>query len=164
MLRLTFLLCSALFLTMLIGGRDYGQMRAGLAAAAITPSEVTADAEAQPIIQPVEVASLDIHANLASTAAEASAIPIVIQGTPIPLPEPAAASVEDTGLVLYVTAVNLNVRSGPSTAYPVVGKLAEGEAALLVGDDEGGWAPIRIEGDGVEGYASAKYLSSVAPY
>lgn len=171
MLRLTFLLCSALFLTMLIGGRDYGQMRAGLAAAA----GQTASEEKPILIRPVEVASLDIVAATTNAAAQASDVPIVIEPAAAPVIQPAAAPLpaaspevaaasDGSELLLYVTAEMVNVRSGPSTTYPVIGKLAEGEAALLVGTDEGGWAPIRIEGDGIEGFVSSRYLSSIAPY
>ncbi|PTE22181.1 peptide-binding protein [Cereibacter changlensis JA139] len=167
MLRLTFLLCAALFLTLLIGGRDYGQMRPGLAAAVVTP-----EAEAQPLIQQVEVASLDTEAPALSASAQAAVqLPVPPKPSIVVLPAPErvepvalAAPVEETMPLLYVTAELVNVRSGPSTRFPVIGRLAEGEAALLVGADEAGWAPIRIEGDGVEGFVSSKYLSSVAPF
>ena len=61
--------------------------------------------------------------------------------------------------VLYVTA-KLNVRSGPSVDYEVVGKLPRGTAVERIGY-QGDWSLIRYEDR--ECYVSAEYLSSEAP-
>ena len=45
MLRLILLLCAALFGVMLVGGRDYGQLRPGLAALQNDPAPAQASAE-----------------------------------------------------------------------------------------------------------------------
>ena len=52
MLRLTFLLCSGLFLVMLLGGRDFGQLRPGLAQAAAEAQMPEATA-AVPVVETV---------------------------------------------------------------------------------------------------------------
>lgn len=72
---------------------------------------------------------------------------------------------EDAALqdVRYVTVRSLNVRSGPSTSFGVVGKLAFGEATLVLSDAESGWVEIRIEGDGVVGYTASRFLSDDEP-
>lgn len=41
------------------------------------------------------------------------------------------------------TTGNVNVRTGPGTQYPVVGKLIDGESVLVVGLDDSGWAEIQ---------------------
>ncbi|RAZ81976.1 SH3 domain-containing protein [Cereibacter johrii] len=183
MLRLTLLLCCTLFAVMLIGGRDIGQMRPGLAAAA------KLEPHPRPVVTPVETASLKAARTL-TVAAEAQPVtvpapapaPVALPATryrgdrvqvlPLPpratearAPQPvrAAATVAEklqpAGEVRHVTADAVNVRSGPSTAYPVVGRVLRGDAVLVDGPQEGSWAPIRIEGDGVAGYMAARFLA-----
>jgi Bacterial SH3 domain len=67
------------------------------------------------------------------------------------------------GTIWYVNATSVNVRAAPTTEAEVLGKLANGEAALLVEDYDGEWARIVIQGDGVEGYVALRYLSPEAP-
>lgn len=50
----------------------------------------------------------------------------------------------------------LNVRSGPGTEYPIIGKAAK-DTALLVTDNAGEWAQVRLP-DGSAGYAASAYL------
>ncbi|AXQ94422.1 SH3 domain-containing protein [Cereibacter azotoformans] len=173
MLRLTLLLCCTLFLVLLIGGRDGGQMRPGLAAAA------RLEPDPQPLVTPVEMASLDGTGPALTVAAEAQSapdpvtlptlrtrgdrlevLPLPARRAPTPQPMPAAPReiLEVRGDVRLVTADAVNVRSGPSTAFPVVGRLTRGEAVLVVASDAKGWAPIRIEGDGLEGYMATRFL------
>jgi hypothetical protein len=63
------------------------------------------------------------------------------------------------GTVWYVTASSVNVRQGPSTETSVVGKLTGGEAVTVLAMDGSGWARILIEGDGIEGYVAARFLT-----
>jgi Bacterial SH3 domain len=83
---------------------------------------------------------------------------------PVPEAEPANTVIQ-TGEtdVWYVTARSVNVRGGPSTDDPIVGKLTRGEAALMLADTGAGWAEITIEGDGVTGYVRMDLLSQDAP-
>ena len=67
------------------------------------------------------------------------------------------------GQIWYVTAESVNVREGPSTDTSVLGKLAAGEAALVVSNVDGEWARIVIQGDGMEGYVALRFLSPAAP-
>ena len=55
---------------------------------------------------------------------------------------------------------NLNVRKGPGTAQPIVGKAAHGEVITLVNRSNEQWWLVRTD-DGEEGYAYAKYLEPV---
>lgn len=181
MFRLTFILCCGLFLAMLIGGQDRGQMRFGLLAAPSVPgpdpsTEVASDTPAvaqtgfapdRPLIEPAATATLP-------AIAPAVAVLTPAREEPAPLPEPAVevvvseepAIVPEAALaVRYVTARSVNLRGGPSTGDAVLARLKRGEAVVVVeaGTGPDGWSRIRIEGDGVEGYVATRLLSDVAP-
>src|SRR5690606_6694239 len=56
-------------------------------------------------------------------------------------------------------AVNVNVRSGPSTAYPVVMTVAQGTQVNVIGQDtSGSWLSVRLP-DGTEGWI-ARFLTN----
>lgn len=74
MLRLTFLLCSGLFLVMLLGGRDFGQLRPGLAQAVAAVVPVTAEV---PAVETVTLASDALVAPF--TVAAVVPEPVVVQ-------------------------------------------------------------------------------------
>jgi Bacterial SH3 domain len=65
--------------------------------------------------------------------------------------------------VWYVTGRSVNVREGPSTDAPIVGKLVRGDSALMLADNGAGWAQVTVEGDGVTGYVSMDFISPEAP-
>ena len=54
---------------------------------------------------------------------------------------------------------NLNIRKGPGTDQPIIGKAAHHEMVTLVSKTNEQWWLIRTE-DGEEGYAYAQYLSA----
>ena len=190
MLRLTFLLCSGLFLVMLLGGRDFGQLRPGLALAKAEAEAVPVTAEV-PAVETVALANdaPETPAVVAAVAPEpvvvvAPAVPVTVVAemapalVPVepkntvftlsnyadPVPEAVDAPEQAAeGEIWYVAGDSLNVRSGPSTDDAVVGKLSRGEAMLVVGRDGGDWAQIRIEGDGIEGYVATRFLTAKVP-
>ena len=190
MLRMTFLLCSSLFLVMLLGGRDFGQLRPGLA-------QVEAGADALPVT--AEVPAVETVA-LASDAPETPVVvhaivpdPVIVKApvvavvldaevapAPVPVePENTVFTLSDyadpapeagvapeqaaEGEIWYVAGNSLNVRAGPSTDDAIVGKLSRGEAMLMVSRDGGDWAQVRIEGDGIEGYVATRFLTAELP-
>jgi hypothetical protein len=53
---------------------------------------------------------------------------------------------------------NLNIRKGPGTDQPIVGKAAHNETVTLVSKANDQWWLIRTD-DGEEGYAYAQYLT-----
>jgi uncharacterized protein YgiM (DUF1202 family) len=67
------------------------------------------------------------------------------------------------GTIWYVNASSVNVRAAPSTEAEVLGKLGNGEAALMVAAVDDEWARIVIQGDGLEGFVALRYLSAEAP-
>ncbi len=169
MLRLTFLLSAALFLTLLIGGQDYGQLRPGLAAQKEERAAALALAEASPKpVSDLVVAAFvpeDEGTPEPAPAPPALALPLV---TPQPIADSLAAPSDEVAAsepteVWFVTGATVNVRAGPGTEHAVLDKLSRGDAATLVSLDGTGWAKIRIEGDGIEGFVSTDFLSQVAP-
>jgi uncharacterized protein YgiM (DUF1202 family) len=162
MLRLTFILCAAMFAAMLIGGRDHGQLRPGLAAAQL---------EAAPV-QP-EPAPVVTQAAFTPATALPAEVVAPVNELALPLVQPEAVEtalaeaetpVEETPAdVWYVAADTVNVREGPGTTYGILDKLASGDAVSVVWQDDTGWAKIRIEGDGIEGYVSTDFLTQTAP-
>lgn len=61
---------------------------------------------------------------------------------------------------VYYATEPVNLRTGPSTKYPVIRELQTGEAVELVAT-EGKWA--KVVSGGTEGYVFAKYLSKEKP-
>jgi len=55
---------------------------------------------------------------------------------------------------------NLNIRRGPGTDQPIVGKAAKGETVTVINQTNDQWWLIRSK-DGEEGYAHSQYLSSL---
>ncbi|NJS37863.1 MAG: SH3 domain-containing protein [Rhodobacteraceae bacterium] len=193
MLRLTLFLCAAMVGALMLLGEDRGQKRPGLAnAAAEGPAPVTPVAEeAAPIVvaavpQPepapvVEAAPDSAVTQVAAPAPQPYVEPLreVVQAVEEPVftlsslgnelvpGENGTAPIDDqpapAGDIWYVNASSVNVRAEPSTEAEVLGKLANGEAALLVSAIDDEWARIVIQGDGLEGYVALRYLSPEAP-
>jgi uncharacterized protein YgiM (DUF1202 family) len=168
MLRLTTLLCAFMFVTLLIGGRDYGQMRPGLAEAL---AEAAAPAAPQVAAVGQAETSPDATGVLAVAYTPQEAVGTTpVSTTPVVQPQPAVQAAatpeppaDDATPIWQVTARSVNVREGPSTDFAVVDKLARGDTLTLVTADEvTGWARIRVEGDGVEGFVSMDYLAPAA--
>jgi uncharacterized protein YgiM (DUF1202 family) len=177
MLRLTFLLCVALFLTLLIGGQDRGQLRPGLAPAqkeaAVRQERAAALALAEAAPRPVaDIVEAAFAEQPVEVVAPAVVEPVVAEPAPTDAAQVEATLTSESNgpvaadpstKVVYVTASAVNVREGPGTNYAVLGRLTRGETATLVWSDDTGWSRIRIEGDGMEGFIASSYVSSAAP-
>lgn len=163
MWKLLTLLGLGMFLLMLIGGQDRGQVRQGLItlpeAAAVVTAASFDPAKIAPAAEPVELATFvpvappapAVPAPVIRVAAAQPAAPDPVVETPPVLP------------VRYVRAGSINMRDGPSTRNAVIGRLTRNEAVSLVGDAGDGWVLIRIEGDGAEGYVAARLLTDQEP-
>lgn len=68
--------------------------------------------------------------------------------TAAPLPQPAASAVSTTTVQAIQALVNVNVRSGPGTAYGVIGRILAGQTAQVTGStpDNGWWQVICPDG------------------
>lgn len=188
MFRLLFLLGTGIFLTLLIGGQDFGQMRHGLIAsddvgkrpvlraaeAPVTEPPVFAAMTEPPVTQPPVtqpvVAESVVAESVVSPAASPTPDVTLTRFVPVSAPVPAVFARPEGGdappspfPVRFVTAASINVREGPSTRHPVVGRLTRAEAVTVVSDGLDGWVQVRIEGDGLEGYVAARLLSDRDP-
>ena len=70
-----------------------------------------------------------------------------------------AADVSVTKAKVVTESTNLNIRKGPGTDQPIVGKAAHGEMVDIVSRTNEQWWLVRSV-DGEEGYAYAQYLSA----
>ena len=70
---------------------------------------------------------------------------------------PAAPS---TRLKVTTESSNLNIRKGPGTDQPIIGKAAHNSEVTLLSKYNDEWALIRSE-NGEEGYCSLKYLTAI---
>lgn len=66
-----------------------------------------------------------------------------------------------TKVKVITESSNLNIRKGPGTDQPIVGKAAHGEIITLVSQANDQWWLVRTD-DGEEGYSYARYLEPVA--
>lgn len=64
-----------------------------------------------------------------------------------------------TKVKVMTDSSNLNIRKGPGTDQPIVGKAAHGETITLVSKSNDQWWLVRTD-DGEEGCAYARYLSA----
>jgi len=66
-----------------------------------------------------------------------------------------------TKVKVVTDSSNLNIRKGPGTDQPIVGKAAHEEIITLVSQTNEQWWMVRTP-EGIEGYAYAQYLSPQA--
>ncbi len=71
-----------------------------------------------------------------------------------------ATAVAGAKLRVVTEKSNLNIRKGPGTDQPIVGKAAHKEIITLVSKTNDQWWLVRTD-DGEEGYAYAQYLAPV---
>ena len=78
----------------------------------------------------------------------------VSEQQPVVTPDPAAAGAGQTAVV---NVVALNVRQGPGTSFPVIGKLAQGDAITVEARNTAGdwWLVCCIPGSETRGWVSA---------
>ncbi|MBL7705131.1 MAG: SH3 domain-containing protein [Taibaiella sp.] len=71
-----------------------------------------------------------------------------------------AGAVAGSKVEVITESSNLNIRKGPGTDQPIVGKAAKGEIITLVSKANDQWWLVRTN-DGEEGYSYAQYLNPV---
>lgn len=71
-----------------------------------------------------------------------------------------AGAVEGGKVEVVTESSNLNIRKGPGTDQPIVGKAAKGEIITLISKANDQWWLVRTN-DGEEGYSYAQYLNPV---
>ena len=76
-------------------------------------------------------------------------------------PVTAPAGTTGSALTAVVQAVTLNVRQGPGTTFPVVGKLTQGGVVTVIGRNQAGdwWNVCCVPGSETPGWVSAQFAS-----
>jgi predicted chitinase len=95
----------------------------------------------------------------------ASAVAAVPGGVPTlqpAAPAPAAPAAPAAGATFKVTADSLNIRSGPSASSALAGNSLPKGTVVQGLEDNGGWKRVTVQGSGVTGWVSAKFLAAVA--
>lgn len=69
-----------------------------------------------------------------------------------------AGAIQGARLEVTTESSNLNIRKGPGTDQPIVGKAAHGETVTLISKTNDQWWLIKTD-NGEEGYAYAQYLT-----
>jgi hypothetical protein len=171
MFRWLAVLCLGLYVAMLIGGEDRGQVRLGLQPIMAEKRDAFSVAQGTaPVaeLQPADPQSDGLQVVSASFAPEK---PLMVLPAPaeVALTLPEAVEVEATepivqepqGRLFSVDAPSVNVREGPGKDHAVLDRLPRGEAVLVLVEGEGpeGWSLVRVEGDGVEGYIASRLLT-----
>jgi hypothetical protein len=172
MLKLMSVLAAAMFVTLLIGGENNGQVRQGLIGVAPMDKPVVAapvaEAEAKTDAAPADVTlanftPVTVQKRREGVSAQIAGAFVMGEKVAVVEPEPAAVAAATDSSVMFVSSNSVNVRGGPSTDYAVVGRLTRAEAVTVVAAAEEGWVQIRIEGDGVEGFVAARLLTDIDP-
>ena len=115
------------------------------------------DVEAASALVPEELPSLQRPASLrpAEITAETLALIETAEDGQAPASEAADAAGNE---MLYVSGSRVNVRSGPSTSYAVIGSTVYGEAVELLAFENDSWAWVRF-GDDRLGYMARSFLA-----
>ncbi|WP_050525625.1 SH3 domain-containing protein [Pseudorhodobacter aquimaris] len=170
MWKLVVLLGIGMFVVLMIGGEDRGQLRQG---------RVGVDPATTKVLRPPQV----VESPPTQEVARADVIPVTLQkpkltgqapvtgrfvlsGDPtdaVPAQNVAVQTGASALPVMYINASAVNVRGGPSTSHSVVGRLTRDEAVAVVAPPKDGWVQIRIEGDGVDGFVAARLLTDIDP-
>lgn len=184
MFKMTALLLATLGLTMIIGGRDFTEeerlaysgapepveaptAKAVQLATAPKPTPPKKSAPAQVILAsaPAAPAVPAMPQKPAAKVNRAVAEAAALAAAPAPAtPLDAAPTPDEEIIIRYVTAKRLNVRSGPSTNFDVLGQVLRGEAVQIISDPDQDWVEFQIEGDGMRGFTAARFLSEDNPF
>ncbi|WP_254869967.1 SH3 domain-containing protein [Celeribacter sp. HF31] len=124
------------------------------------PTPAAAPQNDNPLVQlaSAQIGTPDIAPTIATTTVADPAKMAALLADPVMAPAETATDM----ILREVTASRVNVRSGPSTANPVMGQVVRTEIVRVISPEENGWVKISVEGDGVEGYMAARFLADVS--
>ncbi len=193
MLRLLILFGITFYGVMIVFGEDRGQLRAGLRDApmatgpAAAPVVVVADsAEAQPAAPVVAVpdqAQRILPMPQDNAATQPSPMPTAVelaeqallQTASIPIEietDTVTETVTDTATATdlpanvtlrWVAVESANVRAQPGRYGAIAGRVERNDVVQVLWMEDNGWARIRMEGDGVDGFVFGDLLTDVEP-
>lgn len=192
MLRLLILFGITFYGVMIVFGEDRGQLRAGLRDApmatgpAAAPVVVADSAEAQPAAPLVAVpdqAQRILPMPQDNVATQPSPMPTAVelaeqallQTASIPIEiatetvtETVTGTATETGLpatatLRWVAVDSANVRAQPGRYGAIAGRVERNDVVQVLWMEDNGWARIRMEGDGVDGFVFGDLLTDVEP-
>ena len=192
MLRLLILFGITFYGVMIVFGEDQGQLRAGLRDApmatgpAAAPVVVADSAEAQPAAPLVAVpdqaqrilpmpqdnaatqpSPMPTAVELAQKALlQTASIPIEIETETVT--EAVTGTVTETDLpatatLRWVAVESANVRAQPGRYGAIAGRVERNDVVQVLWMEDNGWARIRMEGDGADGFVFGDLLTDVEP-
>lgn len=135
-----------------------------------TAQQIARTASATPTPASVEIAAVPAAPAPAPALESVSAVALVSATTDTTEISPAqiqTASIApaqttpapSTGNIHRVTGKRVNLRSGPSTTNPIVGRAVRNDSAEVIEILPSGWAKVYILETGIEAYISAQFLS-----
>ncbi|PZX16657.1 SH3 domain-containing protein [Palleronia aestuarii] len=148
MIRLTLLLLAAIFVTMVLAGRGPdprgtvgGTRNVAASRAEPVPEEL--------VPQPNRLDLADERGAIERALAASEAPP---EAPPPPEDGEEAAPVAEGPPLRSVSGNRVNMRSGPGTAYDVIGQLQEGERVAVLDDPGDGWVEVEVSTTGTQGW------------
>jgi hypothetical protein len=192
MLRLLILFGITFYGVMIVFGEDQGQLRAGLrdapmaTAPAAAPVVVADSAEAQPAAPVVAVpdqAQRILPMPQDNAATQPSPMPTAVELAEQALLQTASIPIEiatdtvtetvtdtatETGLpatatLRWVAVESANVRAQPGRYGAIAGRVERNDVVQVLWMEDNGWARIRMEGDGADGFVFGDLLTDVEP-
>lgn len=124
----------------------------------IIAKESGGEAAAQAFFSLVSPPGQPTETTVSPVEATPTPTPTPLVETPTPTPSPTS----EPGLPLVTATTNVNIRSGPGTAYPVLGLLQTGQTAEITGlSPDGNWWQIRFAGATAgRGWLAARYVTA----
>lgn len=182
MLRLLILFGIAFYSVMIVFGEDQGQLRAGLRdapMATVAPAapvvvadtaEATEPAAAPTVAVPEQALRIlplpqepaDTQPTLITATAEL-AEEALLQTASIPTEAEAENDLPANVTLRWVTVESANVRAQPSRNGAIAGRVERNDVVQVLWMEDNGWARIRVEGDGADGFVFGDLLTDIEP-
>jgi NADPH-dependent ferric siderophore reductase len=188
MLRLLILFGITFYGVMIVFGEDQGQLRAGLRDApmatdpAAAPVVVADSAEAPPAAPVVAVpdqAQRILPMPQDNAATQPSPMPTAVELAEQALLQTASIPIEiatetvtetvtgtdlpATATLRWVAVESANVRAQPGRYGAIAGRVERNDVVQVLWMEDNGWARIRMEGDGADGFVFGDLLTDVEP-
>ena len=188
MLRLLILFGITFYGVMIVFGEDQGQLRAGLrdapmaTAPAAAPVVVADSAEAPPAAPSVAVpdqAQRILPMPQDNAATQPSPMPTAVELAEQALLQTASIPIEiatdtvtetvtgtdlpATATLRWVAVESANVRAQPGRYGAIAGRVERNDVVQVLWMEDNGWARIRMEGDGADGFVFGDLLTDVEP-
>lgn len=134
------------------------------AVATAKPAALPQGVAAMPLVDPASFQPDAATEVFSLAAAQSGLVALVPDEAAAAALRPEAGRPDEAGTPIWavVMAQAVNVRGGPSTGDSVTGRLVLGDEVMMIGEETDGWVQVRVEGDGIEGFVAARFLSPLA--